>query len=108
MYQNLKTDCHFLHNSEKMTAALSDCHDGFSGHIIQNGHILELRPLNDRMKTILANYHHTETNWHIITRKPASELPEFEEEFKLPANKSSEKVAFGMKGLIRTNFFDIQ
>ena len=35
-----KTDCHFLHNSEEMTAALSDCHDGFSGHILQSGHIL--------------------------------------------------------------------
>ena len=39
---------------------LGNCHDGFSGHILQNGHILELRPLNERMNMLIANYHHTE------------------------------------------------
>ena len=43
-------------------------------------HQTELRPLNDRMRELLINYNHTEDNWHIITQKPTSELPDFDED----------------------------
>ena len=51
-----KTDCHFLHNSEEMTAALSDCHDGFSGHILQSGHILGMYLLSMKSEVCARQY----------------------------------------------------
>ena len=32
------------------------------------------------MRELLINYNHTEDNWHIITQKPTSELPDFDED----------------------------
>lgn len=85
------TDCHYLHNSEEMSAALSNCgkdNDTYIGHIIHEGHIFEIKPLNDRFQSILKM---DRINVHVITRRLVSELPDFDTE--LPLNKVKEASA---------------
>ena len=91
-------DCHFLHNSEEMSAALSNCgekNNTYMGHIIHEGKILEIKPLHDRFQTILEM--DQVTNLHIITRRPINELPEFDTEIplKLIKEKSTNKSDVG-------------
>ena len=63
-------------------------------------HQTELRPLNDRMRELMINYNHTEDNWHIITQKPTSELPDFDEDLiKKPTTISKEEE--NMNNMIR-------
>ena len=58
---------------------LGNCGDGFSGSIIQDGYIFEVKPLNKRMKLLLAEYEfQNHEKYHIITRQPVQELPDFD------------------------------
>ena len=42
------------------------------------------------MRDLLINYNHTEDNWHIITQKPTSELPDFDEDLlKKPTKEAN-------------------
>ena len=51
------------------------------------------------MRELLINYNHTEDNWHIITQKPTSELPDFDEDLvKKPTTVSKEE---NMEDMIR-------
>ena len=48
----------------------------------------------------MINYNHTEDNWHIITQKPTSELPDFDEDLiKKPTTISKEEE--NMNNMIR-------
>ena len=59
--------------------SLGNCGDGFSGSVIQDGYIFEVKPLNKRMKLLLANYDfQNQEKYHIITRKSVHELPDFD------------------------------
>jgi hypothetical protein len=51
------TDCHFLHISDRMSAALSNCDGQYSGHIIQDDLLFEINPLSNKAKTSLTSFH---------------------------------------------------
>ena len=76
------TDCHFLHSSEQVSAALSNCQgkEAYNGHLLRDGQIFEIKPLNSRVHGVLSKFHKLEEQsvWHIITRRPLSDLPDFD------------------------------
>ena len=81
---------------------LGDCDDGFSGSILHDGHIFEVKPLNKRIKMLLKSYEYdNHEKYHIMTRKPVNELPKLDEdEFTLPTtNMEAAKENEGNKGM---------
>ena len=72
-----RTDCHFLHNSEQLSAAISNCNGDFQydGHFLHQGKIFEIKPLHERFDEVLGI-----EKWHIITQRPINHLPDFETE----------------------------
>ena len=78
------TNCHFLHNSEEMSAALSNCDNMYTGHLLHKESIFEIKPLNQKYHEMLGELHHEDSLLHVITRKPISELPDFDEHLTAP------------------------
>ena len=73
------TDCHFLHNSDEISAAISSCggeNNSYVGHIIHQDHIFEIKPLDYRFRTLLSDI--DQNNLYIVTRRTLKELPEFD------------------------------
>ena len=50
--------CHFLHNSDGLSAALSNCQDpsAYLGQVIQEGQVLDIKPLHSRFNEVLGLY----------------------------------------------------
>ena len=78
------TNCHFLHNSEEMSAALSNCDNMYTGHLLHKESIFEIKPLNQKYHEMLGELHQEDSLLHVITRKPISELPDFDEHLTAP------------------------
>lgn len=85
------TDCHFLSDADSLlSAAMSNCQgQNYVGHVIDEGSIFEINPLHQRFNDLLMNEDEQELTWHIITRRPIHQLPDFGAE--LPTNASSSR-----------------
>ena len=76
---------------------VGNCDDGFSGSVLHDDHIFEVKPLNQRIKMLLKSYEYdNHEKYHIMTKRPINELPEIDQddEFPLPkplANMEEEK-----------------
>lgn len=93
------TDCHFLHNSDSMSAAMSNCQgQTYEGHVIDEGSIFEINPLHQRFNDLLMTSEEAEQEltWHIITRRPIHQLPDFGAELNATREKTdgSSKIQF--------------
>ena len=77
------SECHFLHNSNEMSAAISTCgkNNAYVGHIIHHGHIFEIKPLHYRFRSKFSDI--DQINLYIVTRRPIKELPEFDTDLPL-------------------------
>ena len=95
---------------------LGDCDDGFSGSILHDGHIFEVKPLNQRIKMLLKSYEYdNHEKYHIMTKKPVHELPKLDEdEFPLPStnmevekeHEENEGMKYFVNNLLNEKLFD--
>ena len=88
----LNTKCHFLHNSEDLSAALSNCDKTYTGHLLHQGSIFEIRPLDSKYHGMMGQMEEEDMLLHVVTRRPISDLPSFDNELL----KRPESVQFGM------------
>ena len=103
--QDQGKSCHFLHSSDSMSAAFSNCENNkiYTGHLIHEGQIFEVNPLQERFHETLDALNNQETEmdfaWHIITRRPVDDLPQFDEDLPLNVTKNVplKQVEFGLK-----------
>ena len=87
------TKCHFLHNSEDLSAALSNCDTKYTGHLLHQGSIFEIKPLDSKYHGMMGQMQEEDTLLHIVTRRPISDLPNFENDLLV---RPGPKVQFGI------------
>ncbi|CAG5100413.1 Similar to adt-1: A disintegrin and metalloproteinase with thrombospondin motifs adt-1 (Caenorhabditis elegans) [Cotesia congregata] len=84
--------CHYIHQDELITAAVSLCEEGLQGLVILNNFTLEITPLDKNEQVIFEDVHYDEEMPHVVKRShlssffsPSSYSPyNFNSDYKYP------------------------